>query len=374
MTAHALAMPVATRRAGCSLCVAGLLSACAVGNLQTFSTTRPAAVFHPVAATSVVDARPAFRSIFCPLAAEAAAVSSPSSAPSSAALDCDALLWRLVDEAASDTPMARTASTTPKTTATHRRLAFVPGLFGDCLPPAIRPFSDAYERLRAIGAEVNEVALPGRSSSAANARQLRAQLAALHEASARPITLVSYSKGSADVLEMLAAYPETWPWIDAVVSVAGVVSGSPIADKLEPLYAAFAAELSVADCAPGDGGGLLSLTRQTRLGWLAAHRLPGTVRFYSLVAMAEREHVPATLRGFHDELSRLEPLNDGQVIYSDAVIPGSTLLGYANADHWSVVLPMKRLPAPARWLSVGGDYPRGALIEAIVRFLDTDLQ
>lgn len=38
----------------------------------------------------------------------------------------------------------------------------------------------------------------------------------------------------------------------------------------------------------------------------------------------------------------LDARNDGHVLYTDAIIPGSYLLGYFNADHWAVALPVAR--------------------------------
>jgi len=40
--------------------------------------------------------------------------------------------------------------------------------------------------------------------------------------------LVGYSKGVPDIFEFLADYPELVPRVDAVVSIAGAVNGSPI--------------------------------------------------------------------------------------------------------------------------------------------------
>jgi hypothetical protein len=34
--------------------------------------------------------------------------------------------------------------------------------------------------------------------------------------------------------------------------------------------------------------------------------------------------------------------NDSQMIYSDEFIPGSTLLGFLNADHWAIAVPVNR--------------------------------
>lgn len=333
------------------------LSACSGVPLQAFSTDRPATVSHPVSATSVVDARAPFRAIFCGL------LQDRSEAPG----DCESWLWRLADEVPALPLVKSLAPLRP------RRIAFVPGIFGECIEKMVTPFSDAYPRLRALGIEVDVIHLAGRSSSAANADALKAQLETLRAQSHGPITLVAYSKGSADVLEMLVAHPETVPWIDVVVTIAGAISGSPIADKLGPLYDAVAADIPVPACPPGDGSGVQSLSRAHRLNWLAAHRLPLPIRFYSLAAITRRDDAAPILRGFHDWLSAVDPFNDGQMLASDAIVPGAQLLGFANADHWAVALQMRELAAPVRWFSRGRDFPRSTLIEAIVRFLDQDI-
>ena len=45
--------------------------------------------------------------------------------------------------------------------------------------------------------------------------------------------------------------------------------------------------------------------------------------------------------GGYDLLKAIDPRNDGLLLFSDQVIPGSILLGYVNADHWEVVLPLE---------------------------------
>ena len=37
----------------------------------------------------------------------------------------------------------------------------------------------------------------------------------------------------------------------------------------------------------------------------------------------------------------IDPLNDGQLLFIDQLIPGSALLGYVNADHWTVAIPVE---------------------------------
>jgi hypothetical protein len=131
-------------------------------------------------------------------------------------------------------------------------------------------------------------------------------------------------------------------------------------------------------CAPGDGGGIESLRRSTRRRWLRRHTLPSSTRCFSLVALPEPERVSAILRPGHRHLAAIDPANDGQVLWTDAIIPGSTLLGYANADHWAVALPIvrgvpARLQALAATLVDRNAFPREVLLEAVVRQVEEEL-
>jgi hypothetical protein len=68
-------------------------------------------------------------------------------------------------------------------------------------------------------------------------------------------------------------------------------------------------------------------------------------------------------------LSRAEPLNDGQMIFYDQLIPDSTLLGYTNGDHWAIVLPLQD-----KWTywganAAGARYPRDLLFESVVLYV-----
>ena len=55
------------------------------------------------------------------------------------------------------------------------------------------------------------------------------------------------------------------------------------------------------------------------------------------------------------------------------MVPGGTLLGYLNADHWAVVVPFARTHSTiASVLVTHNAYPREAL-EAILRFVEEDL-
>ena len=65
---------------------------------------------------------------------------------------------------------------------------------------------------------------------------------------------------------------------------------------------------------------------------------------------------------------------DGQLFYQDEIVPTSTLLGFMNADHWAIALPIARAHPWIGGLFVNhNDYPREALLEAILRFVEEDL-
>lgn len=110
------------------------------------------------------------------------------------------------------------------------------------------------------------------------------------------------------------------------------------------------------------------------MAWLASHPLPKDIRYFSLVALPEPGRVSAILSGGHKLLSQVDPRNDSQVIYFDAVIPGGSLLGYANADHWAIALPFdSQAPGLAATLVTCNAFPRKQLLEAMLRTVEETL-
>lgn len=262
----------------------------------------------------------------------------------------------------------------------------VPGLFDDCFETQSVPFGDgqvrspersaidAYRAYQGLGlAGLRTVSLPGRVASDTNGALIAA---AIRAEAARPevrrIVVVAYSKGLPDTLRALARLqsgPGLPPaWTD-LVSVAGPVMGTPMADQGEPVFAVWSPHVRPFDCTPSDGRELASMTRRESIAWLEAHPLPPGLRTYSVVAHAARAEVGPALRPFHAFLSTFDTRNDGQVLASDAVIPGSSLLAEARADHWDVALPRDRHPnAAMRALTSERGYPREALLRALIKW------
>jgi hypothetical protein len=127
-------------------------------------------------------------------------------------------------------------------------------------------------------------------------------------------------------------------------------------------------------CKPGDGTAVASLRPSARRAWLAANPLPTDVRYYSLATFPQPQRISAVLRSSYRKLARVDARNDGQLIFYDQVIPGSRLLAYVNADHWALAVPIARSHATigAAFVTQNG-YPREALMEALLRFIEEDL-
>jgi hypothetical protein len=188
------------------------------------------------------------------------------------------------------------------------------------------------------------------------------------------LVLVGYSKGTPDVLEALVNHPEIRDRVAAVVSIAGAVGGSPLANDAEQYQAELLRHFPGAACDSGDGGGVASLRPAIRRAWLAQNPLPSSIPMYSVVALPRPERISSILRGTADKLSMIDGRNDSQMIFYDEIIPGSTLLGYLNADHWAVVVPIARSHDTIASLFVTENaYPREALLEAVLRFVEEDL-
>ena len=94
----------------------------------------------------------------------------------------------------------------------------------------VSAFQFALEHLQGLGYQTASIRVDGLSSSTNNGRQIRDAVVAMDLAPDERLVLVGYSKGTPDILEGLATYPELAQRVAAVVSVAGSVNGSPLAD------------------------------------------------------------------------------------------------------------------------------------------------
>ena len=54
---------------------------------------------------------------------------------------------------------------------------------------------------------------------------------------------------------------------------------------------------------------------------------------------------------------------------------GARCSDFSTADHWAIAVPLNRShPVISRSLVDKNDYPREALLEAVLRFIEEDLQ
>ena len=179
--------------------------------------------------------------------------------------------------------------------------------------------------MRRFGYDAVAIKVDALSGTAKNARQIRDAVMAMDGGSgAARVVLIGYSKGAPDVLDAIVNHPEIRPRVAAVVSAAGAIGGSPLANDATQYQAEMLQHFPGAACDPGDGGAVESLRPATRRAWLAQHPLPADVRYYSLVTFPQPERISSILTGSYDRLARIDSRNDSQMIFYDQVIPGSS--------------------------------------------------
>jgi hypothetical protein len=304
------------------------------------------------AGASTHDGRARFREIFC-------SVLDRHAASDDRERTCSDWLWRLEDEPPADTRPLPEPDLTPQ-------VYLVSGAFGECLGDEARPFNDAARTLSAAGYRIAAIVVGGRSSSRHNARQIAERLEQAPPGEAGPAVLIGYSKGANDILEFLVRYPQVAARVRSVVSVAGAIGGSPLASSVGGLYEVLLSWIPSDRCPAGDRGVIDSLRQEERREWLAQNPLPESVRYYSVAAFTTRPRVADGLLPGWKLLLRDERRNDGQLLAHDALIPGSTLLGYIDADHWSAAIDVESVHPVLGARPDPTPFPRTALLEAIL--------
>ena len=342
---------------------AALLASCATRTPSSLPENTVPTVLVPTAQSGIIDGRARFREIFKEVLA-ARSKKPPAVEP----YNDKAFLWKLSGEGTgTDNPVSLAPS------AGNFRVVIVPGLLAECVSEVTTAFGDARKELEEAGYKTNYIQTEGRRGSARNAEIIRDAVMAMP--AERKVIFVTHSKGTVDTLEALAAYPSVAERTAAIISFSGAVNGSPLADLFPDFILRLAHQIPLSSCARGEGiEAVESLRPSVRLSWLATHQLPRNIRYYSLAAFATRENTSRMLRPFYDVLAKTNPLNDGQVMASDAIIPGSVLLGYPNADHWAVAMPVDARKSPMLAALVDkNDYPRAVLAEAAIRFAEEDM-
>ena len=337
------------------------LAGCASRPLLPYSAAIPVAML-PLSATAIEDDRARFRQAFCQVNREVGK-SLPDYRP------CSEALIALVDEKPG--PLSPLPAATGQWDAS---VVMVPGLGWECVSPYAGG-SDAVAYARKRGYQITMAPTEGLSGSARNARILRDYVLDAGQVPAdRPVVLIGYSKGLPDILEALAQYPELTARVVAVVSLAGAVGGSPLADQASPKVLDMFRMVPGALCDDGDDGALESLKTGVRRRWLADHPLPPGIRYYAIVSHPEPQRISRGLLSSYRKLARIDARNDSQLLYYDQLLPQGKLLALLNADHFAVALPVARThPTVGRLLLNRNGFPREVLMEALLRYLEVDL-
>jgi len=346
-----------------------LLTGCSAALLK-ITEQDTGAVLQPISRSNISDARVQFRQLFC-------AVNEDHGKDLPDYRECDDALHRLADES------TKSIEAVNLVFQNKLQVYVIPGIFGECLIDQVSPFSYAIEHMKAHDVQIDVVpGIRGRASSPHNARIIHDFFDAVEKTEDRKLLVIAYSKGTTDMLWYLGneENANSYGKIDALISVAGVVNGTPLADDTNALIKKLAEIFPLSDCPTQDGSGIDDLMREHQLLRLSGQRTPDHIKYYSLVSYTGVANISSILKDSYRRLSLVDPRNDSQVIYYDAVIPGAKLLGYANADHWAVALPFQRRESLTgfinRSVARGADkneYPREVLVESILRYVDMDL-
>ena len=254
------------------------------------------------------------------------------------------------------------------------RVATVSGLGADCFAGLVRPFETGLKHLQSLGYRTEEIPIRGLASSTYNASIISDSLVSMNLEADEQVVLIGYSKGIADVLEFLPMYPEMAQKVAAVISISGAVSGTLLAEGAPEFMLPMMKLFPNGQCYSADLGAVESLRRSVRLRWFARHTLPKSVQYYSVATYAERANISSFLHAGYDELSRIDPRNDGKMLYYDQIIPGSRLLGFVNSDHWAAAVPISHhSPLLESLVADKNSFPREVLLEAIIRHVEENL-
>jgi hypothetical protein len=206
------------------------------------------------------------------------------------------------------------------------------------------------------------------------------------------VFMIAYSKGAADLLTLLVMHPAVRSRVRCIFTWAGAIGGSEIADKSAGNFKRSRLQqeaLTVASDAKNflpaglklgkhairrvhefdTAAAVRDLTTKVRADFLAENKarldaldLP---MFYFSGATRLSE-VPWSQRSGFRALSRLDPINDMQLISANAALPiaMATNLGVLRGHHWDLAYPSFR---KRRWFNnTYHAFPKAAALVAII--------
>ncbi len=337
-----------------------VLAGCVSEPILTYDSVAPAQILTPVRAAGLADGRARFRELFC---GRFDAIGPPKDGRPT----CHDYLHRLADEPATTKQPAH-----PPVSLASVRFIVVPGFMNDAAPGGMRTLGPSIDRLAGMGYRIEYLPVSGGGGAEYNAEEIAAYFRGRNFPEQEKLVVVGVSKGTIDLLRFLVGNPDSARHVDAMVSYGGAVNGSPLAEVLPGSLIDVAMVLSGSDA--GDGDGYRALKPSVQMPWLASHRLPAHIKYFSLASYTYRDNVSALLKDGYDRLSAINAKNDGQLIYYDQILPGSTLLGYCNADHWALAMPFtEKAGGFAATLATRNVFPRDAMLEAVLLFVRESL-
>ena len=340
-----------------------VVSACSTKPLSPYTEDTPPLILVPAVQAGVEDQRGRFREIFCAVLEERG-TTLPDYRP------CNEALTRVGAEPEGNGKNVELGQSKRKLVG-----VIVPGVGWDCFANWLDLENTAKKHIQQFGFDAVILHVDGLSSTSNNAHQIRDAIMAMEVTSSEPnLVLIGYSKGAPDILEAIVSYPEIRLRTAAVVSAAGSIGGSPLANNATQSQLALLRNWPDADCTEGDGGAIESLRPATRKAWLAENPLPRDFAYYSLVTYPHPDRISSVLNSSYKKLSKVDARNDSQMLFYDQIIPASTLIGFVNADHWALAVPIARTHSTLGSILVDQNgFPREALLEAVLRFVEEEL-
>ncbi len=196
-----------------------IVSACSTAPLSPYTDDAPPLVLLPASQAGIGDQRGRFREIFCAVLEERG-----TTLPDYRS--CDDALARVGNESEGTGKNVTLGSS-------ERGLVslLVPGVGWNCFDKWLELQGTARDHVRQYGYDLITAEVDAISSTTNNARQIRDTIMAMELKNLEPnLVLIGYSKGAPDILEAVVSYPEIRKHIAAVVSAAGSIGGSPLAN------------------------------------------------------------------------------------------------------------------------------------------------
>ena len=256
---------------------------------------------------------------------------------------------------------------------TSYRVLVVPGVLSSCQSNT-QAFSEGQAHLRDKHAMTVEFMQTPNATSTEVGQQISAYLRkAMAANDQRKYIIVAYSKGAPDVQEALANDPDAKSAVAALVTVAGAVGGSPIAETMPSLVEQYTSSLKLGTCQGDVAQAFQSLRQDVRRQFNADHPDP-LVPSFSLAAVSDSNSTSKMLLQAWKLLTAYDPRTDSQLLQQDALIPGGNILGVLRGDHLAVALNYESgSDTTVRSAADHNHYPRAALFEAAVRFAISQL-